>query len=211
MTSRDKPPWATPGHARPRPPGRCPPAHARARRRGRSGRPPAQPTGTRPARLGLAWAPGTVGTLWAWLAWLVLSLWLSPLQLGVLIAGSTLLGWWACTVTADHLGVLDPGNIVWDEVVAFWLVLWLLMPTGFWGQLVAFALFRFFDAVKPGPVRWADEAFHGTGWRGGFGILLDDFVAAFCTLMVIAVVARLVSRITPEWIAPHDRSTLGTG
>ncbi len=131
-------------------------------------------------------APGTVGTLWAWLAWLVLSLWLSPLQLGVLIAGSTLLGWWACTVTADHLGVLDPGNIVWDEVVAFWLVLWLVMPTGFWGQLVAFALFRFFDAVKPGPVRWADEAFHGTGWRGGFGILLDDFVAAFCTLMVIA-------------------------
>jgi phosphatidylglycerophosphatase A len=107
-------------------------------------------------------APGTVGTLWAWLAWLVLSVWLSPLQLGVLIAGSTLLGWWACTVTADHLGVLDPGNIVWDEVVAFWLVLWLLMPTGFWGQLAAFALFRFFDAVKPGPVRWADEAFHGT-------------------------------------------------
>ena len=51
---------------------------------------------------------------------------------------------------------------------------------------MAFALFRFFDAVKPGPVRWADEAFHGTGWRGGFGILLDDFVAAFCTLMVIA-------------------------
>jgi phosphatidylglycerophosphatase A len=116
-----------------------------------------------------------------------LSVWLSPLQLGVLIAGSTLLGWWACTVTADHLGVLDPGNIVWDEVVAFWLVLWLVMPTGFWGQLVAFALFRFFDAVKPGPVRWADNAFHGFGWRGGFGILLDDFVAAFCTLLLIAL------------------------
>ena len=131
-------------------------------------------------------APGTVGTLWAWLTWLVLSLWLNPLQLGVLIAAGTLVGWWACTVTADHLGVLDPGNIVWDEVVAFWLVLWLVMPSGWLGQLIAFALFRFFDAVKPGPVRWADEAFHGFGWRGGFGILLDDFVAAFCTLLVIA-------------------------
>ena len=131
-------------------------------------------------------APGTVGTLWAWLAWLVLSLWLNPLQLGLLIAAGTLVGWWACTVTADHLGVLDPGNIVWDEVVAFWLVLWLVLPTGWLGQLIAFALFRFFDAVKPGPVRWADNAFHGFGWRGGFGILLDDFVAAFCTLMVIA-------------------------
>ena len=132
-------------------------------------------------------APGTVGTLWAWLTWLVLSLWLNPLQLGVLIAAGTLVGWWACTVTADHLGVLDPGNIVWDEVVAFWLVLWLVLPAGWLGQLIAFALFRFFDAVKPGPVRWADNAFHGSGWRGGFGILLDDFVAAFCTLLVIAL------------------------
>lgn len=132
-------------------------------------------------------APGTVGTLWAWLAWLVLSLWLNPLQLGLLIAAGTLVGWWACTVTADHLGVLDPGNIVWDEVVAFWLVLWLVLPAGWLGQLIAFALFRFFDAVKPGPVRWADNAFHGSGWRGGFGILLDDFVAAFCTLLVIAL------------------------
>jgi phosphatidylglycerophosphatase A len=132
-------------------------------------------------------APGTAGTLWAWLAWLVLSLWLNPLQLGVLIAVATLIGWWACTVTADHLRVLDPGNIVWDEVVAFWLVLWLVMPTGFWGQFAAFALFRFFDAVKPGPVGWADQAFHGFGWRGGFGILFDDFVAAACTLLVIAL------------------------
>jgi phosphatidylglycerophosphatase A len=82
--------------------------------------------------------------------------------------------------------VLDPGNIVWDEVIAFWIVLWLVMPAGFWAQLVAFLLFRFFDAVKPGPVAWADNRFHGFGWRGGFGIIFDDLVAAFCTLLVIA-------------------------
>ena len=137
-------------------------------------------------------APGTVGTLWAWLAWLVLSVWLSPLQLGVLIAGSTLLGWWACTVTADHLGVLDPGNIVWDEVVAFWLILWLITPASFWAQLWAFVLFRFFDAAKSGPVAWADKLFkirrsQPIGWAQGFGILFDDLVAALCTLMVIAL------------------------
>jgi phosphatidylglycerophosphatase A len=57
----------------------------------------------------------------------------------------------------------------------------------FWTQLVAFALFRFFDAVKPGPVAWADELFHGFGWKGGFGIMLDDLVAAACTLLVIAL------------------------
>ena len=132
-------------------------------------------------------APGTAGTLWAWLAYLVMQPWLTGPQMGWLIVVSTLVGWWACTVTAKNMGVLDPGSIVWDEVVAFWLVLWLIMPTSFTGQLVAFGLFRFFDAVKPGPVAWADQHFKGFNARGGFGILFDDFVAAFCTLLVIAL------------------------
>ncbi|UDF36151.1 UNVERIFIED_ORG: phosphatidylglycerophosphatase A [Shinella sp. XGS7] len=142
-------------------------------------------------------APGTVGTLWAWAAFLVLDLWLSDAQWGWLIGGGTLVGWWACTVTARHLRTPDPGAIVWDEVLAFWAVLWLVMPAGFWGQAVAFALFRFFDAAKPGPVRWADGLFKGergrtVGWAQGFGILFDDFVAAGCTLLVIALWRSLV-------------------
>jgi len=72
-------------------------------------------------------------------------------------------------------------------VVAFWLVLWVAMPLSLWGQLAAFALFRYFDAAKPGPVGWADAAFKGWGARGGFGILFDDLVAAFCTLFVLAL------------------------
>ncbi len=132
-------------------------------------------------------APGTAGTLWAWLAYSVLQRWLSPAEMGALIAVSVLLGWWACTVTARAMRVMDPGSIVWDEVVAFWLVLWLIMPTDLTGQVVAFALFRFFDAVKPGPVAWADQHFKGFDARGGFGIVLDDLVAAFCTLLVLAV------------------------
>jgi phosphatidylglycerophosphatase A len=131
-------------------------------------------------------APGTAGTLWAWVAYVVIQQWLSPAGMGLLIAASLLVGWWACTVTAARMRVLDPGNIVWDEVVAFWIVLWLVMPAGFIGQLIAFLLFRLFDTVKPGPVGWADELFHGFGWRGGFGIIFDDLVAAFCTLLVIA-------------------------
>ena len=132
-------------------------------------------------------APGTAGTLWAWAVFLLLQIWLTPLQLGVLIAAATLIGWWACTVTAQHLGVADPGAIVWDEIVAFWLVLWLVTPITFGGELAAFVLFRYFDAAKPGPVGWADRLFKGFGWRGGWGILFDDFVAAFCTLLVIAI------------------------
>ena len=132
-------------------------------------------------------APGTAGTLWAWVMFLLLQMWLTPLQMGALIAASTLVGWWACTVTAQHMGVADPGAIVWDEVIAFWLVLWLVTPTTFSGQLGAFLLFRYFDAAKPGPVRWADSLFKGFGWRGGWGIIFDDLVAAFCTLLVIAI------------------------
>lgn len=132
-------------------------------------------------------APGTAGTLCAWAVFALLQMWLDPLQMGVLIAASTLVGWWACTVTAQHMGVADPGAIVWDEVIAFWLVLWLVTPTTFWGQLGAFVLFRYFDAAKPGPVRWADSLFKGFGWRGGWGIIFDDLVAAFCTLLVIAI------------------------
>jgi phosphatidylglycerophosphatase A len=138
------------------------------------------------------WAPGTAGTLWAWLSFHVLSLWLTPAGWGAVLAVGTLVGWWACTRTAQALGTADPGAVVWDEVLAFWAVLWLVMPAGFWQQLAAFALFRFFDAAKPGPVAWADRLFKAApgaipGWRQGLGILLDDAVAALCTLLVLAL------------------------
>jgi phosphatidylglycerophosphatase A len=132
-------------------------------------------------------APGTAGTLWAWAAYLVLTTWFGPMALGCVILATLGVGWWASTVAARNLRVLDPGWIVIDEVVAFWLVLWLWLPASFLAQLAAFALFRFFDAVKPGPVGWADDLFHGFGWRGGLGIMLDDLVAAFCTLLVLAL------------------------
>jgi phosphatidylglycerophosphatase A len=138
-------------------------------------------------------APGTVGSLWAWAAYLAMQPWLSGAAIGWVILAALPAGWWACAVTARHMGVADPGSIVWDEVVAFWIVLWLVMPAGLLAQVTAFALFRFFDAVKPGPVGWADRLFKpGDGataprWsRAGFGILFDDLVAAFCTLLVIA-------------------------
>ena len=140
-------------------------------------------------------APGTAGTLWGWLSFLVLQRWLSPGDIGWLIAASIPLGWWACSVTARNLQVLDPGSIVWDEIVAFWAVLWLIMPAGLAGQAVAFALFRYFDAAKPGPVGWTDRLSHGLdpatdrrAWTwAGLGILADDLVAAGCTLLVIAL------------------------
>jgi phosphatidylglycerophosphatase A len=91
--------------------------------------------------------------------------------------------------------MLDPSSIVWDEIAAFWLVLWLISPSSYLGQATAFVLFRFFDAVKPGPVAWADQLFHQVdpatdpkAWqKAGVGIMLDDVVAGCCTLLVIAM------------------------
>jgi phosphatidylglycerophosphatase A len=147
-----------------------------------------------PARLlalgfgaGLArWAPGTVGTLWAWVVFSWLQPYFNDWQWGTCIVLGFALGCWACTRTGQHMQEPDSGHMVWDEVVAFWLVLWMAQPTGFFGQLGLFLVFRFFDAVKLGPVRWADQHFKGLGWRGGFGVMFDDLVAAACTLLLLA-------------------------
>ena len=127
------------------------------------------------------WAPGTVGTLWAWVSFVVLDSWLQPAHWAAVIAGGVALGAWACGRTARDLGVADHGAIVWDEIVAFWLVL-LVAGGGFGTQLAAFALFRFFDIVKPPPIRHFDATL-----KNGFGVMFDDLLAAFYTLLVLAL------------------------
>ncbi|WP_236650932.1 phosphatidylglycerophosphatase A family protein [Aquabacterium fontiphilum] len=142
-------------------------------------------------------APGTVGTLWGWLTFVALQdAWgRAPASDGywlVLLAAGWIVGWWACTRTAQTMGVADPGSIVWDEIWAIWLILWLTSPVDWKGQLLAVVTFRAFDAIKPGPVAWADGLFKARpgepiGWRQGLGIMFDDLVAAGCTLMVLAL------------------------
>lgn len=145
-------------------------------------------------------AAGTAGTVWAWIVFLLLDPWLSAAAWGTLLLVGFFAGWWACAVTSRHLAVHDSNSIVWDEVLGFWLVLWLLMPAGFAAQCAAFVLFRFFDIAKPGPVAWAEAAFAtrrdgmpaaGGYAQQGFAILFDDLVAALCTLLMIALWMRL--------------------
>jgi phosphatidylglycerophosphatase A len=107
-------------------------------------------------------APGTAGTLWAWLAFLVIGfVWAPTARNGAPSSPCLPAGLVGQHRHCAHMGVADPGQIVVDEIAAFWLVLWLVMPAGFWGQLAAFVLFRFFDAAKPGPVAWADQPVQG--------------------------------------------------
>jgi phosphatidylglycerophosphatase A len=130
-------------------------------------------------------APGTAGTLLGWLLFPVLS-WLMTdaallLLLCIFFAGGVL----AAERTGRALGVPDHGAIVWDEMVAIWLVLVFAPPTLIW-QAVAVALFRFFDIVKPPPVRNVEAAF-----KGGFGVMIDDIVAAAYALLVLAILVRI--------------------
>jgi phosphatidylglycerophosphatase A len=126
-------------------------------------------------------APGTAGTLAAFPLYALSLVYCTPLQQLVLIAGAFVLGIWACARTGDSLGVADPGAIVWDEIVAFMLVLF-FTPVGYVWQCAAFVLFRFFDIVKPQPIRYFDRKL-----KSGFGVMFDDFLAACYTLIVLAI------------------------
>ncbi|HEY1997686.1 phosphatidylglycerophosphatase A [Paraburkholderia sp.] len=127
-------------------------------------------------------APGTFGTLFAWASFAVLNRYLTVLDWGLLIVVGFFAGIWITGFTAKKLGIEDPSSIVWDEVVAFWLVLLMVTPVTLTGQVWAFVVFRFFDTVKPPPIRYFDRRL-----KGGFGIMFDDLVAAFFTLLVIAL------------------------
>jgi phosphatidylglycerophosphatase A len=130
--------------------------------------------------------PGTFGTLFGWLSFNVLSarwpLFFTPANWLLVILGGFVLGVWACAKTGRDLGVSDHGSMVWDEVIAFWLVLLLITPASLWMQFYAFLCFRFFDMVKPPPIAYFDRRF-----KGGFGVMFDDIVAAFFTLLVFAI------------------------
>ncbi len=130
--------------------------------------------------------PGTVGTLFGWLSFDVLSArWpavFTPQCWAMLIVVGFVIGIWACERTGRALGVPDHGAMVWDEIIAIWLVLLLVTPTSFKGELVAFLLFRVFDMTKPPPIRQIEHRF-----KGGFGVMVDDIIAAFLTLLVLAL------------------------
>lgn len=130
-------------------------------------------------------APGTWGTLFGWLLWVVAVTHLPDVYIGVVLAAAFVLGCWACQRAGKEMGRADYGGMVWDEVVAFWLVLW-LTPNSFWAQLLAFAVFRFFDILKPPPISFFDRHF-----KNGFGVMWDDIVAAAYSLLVIAILVRL--------------------
>ncbi len=131
------------------------------------------------------WAPGTVGTAAAVIPYLLWIQFLSPVWFLVLLAVTFVIGVWLCERTSEDLGVHDHSGIVWDEFVGYWLTMF-LAPQGWEWALVGFVLFRFFDVLKPWPVKWADRRV-----AGGFGIMIDDVLAGIYAWICMLILIRL--------------------
>jgi phosphatidylglycerophosphatase A len=129
--------------------------------------------------------PGTWATAGTWLAF---AAWRPAWEVQVLLGVAGLgLGTWAAGRAGAALGRHDAGEIVIDEIVAFWWVLVLLPGGGSWTtQTAAFLLFRLFDIVKPVPIGWLERH-----WPNAVGVMLDDLMAAAYTLLVIGLWMRL--------------------
>jgi phosphatidylglycerophosphatase A len=132
-------------------------------------------------------APGTVGPLLGLpLFWLIVAAAPALANQMIRLIAPFLLGVWACGRAGRTLGVADHGGMVWDEIVAFALVL-LFTPAGWLWLALAFALFRLFDILKPWPIRFAD-----TRLKNGFGVMFDDLLAALYAIATIKGLQWLV-------------------
>ena len=122
-------------------------------------------------------APGTAGTILAWLA----AFFLFRGDMALLISATalvTIVG----TISADYVekdnGSTDPSIVVVDEIAGMWLGMWFL-PVDIIPCLIAFGLFRLFDVTKLFPIN------HLQNLPGGWGIVLDDIGAGIYTMMVM--------------------------
>lgn len=136
-------------------------------------------------------APGTFGTLAALPIWWFALTSLSTELYSLVLVISFIVGVLVSEITSRDMGVHDHGGIVIDEWVGVWLtLLWLPHGNGLWPDLAwlaaGFVAFRFFDIIKPWPIRWLDKKV-----AGGFGIMIDDILAGVFALVVIQLAVYL--------------------
>lgn len=142
-------------------------------------------------------APGTWGSLAALLIALpLLNNSFAREILLLLILFATISGVFAANVWQRYTGGHDDGRIVIDEFAGMWIAMLpltiaeLYTPTNL---CLSFALFRFFDIIKPWPIGWLDKHI-----SGGLGVMIDDVIAglfAAASLILIVVIAVKVLHV----------------
>jgi phosphatidylglycerophosphatase A len=128
---------------------------------------------------------GTVGSLLGIpLGLLFLSL--DPWSFGVVTVTLILLSWWLSHKAQEYLGVEDPKEVVIDEILGQALAIYFI-PYSIINLFLIFLLFRFFDILKPFPIRNLEKRF-----RGGGGIVLDDLLAAVYAVIAFRVIRNFI-------------------
>ena len=132
-------------------------------------------------------APGTFGTLLAIPVFVLMSR-LGPVLYVAIVAGLFIAGIFVCGQTANDFGEVDPGYIVYDEIVGF-LVAMFMLPAAWRWILAGFFIYRVFDIWKPFPIGWIEDKL-GTG----ASIMADDVIAGLYTLLILQAARYFVGR-----------------
>lgn len=137
--------------------------------------------------------PGTIGSLaaiplWFLFFYLPMSFSLYSITIyWIIIAIAFFFGCYLCNKTSKDTQTHDSGHIVWDEFVGMWITLFFIIPVlSVTWIIIAFIAFRIFDIWKPWPIKWCDNRV-----GGGFGIMIDDVIAAVFASIVICVLSYI--------------------
>ncbi|MCX8730239.1 phosphatidylglycerophosphatase A [Gilliamella sp. B2969] len=131
--------------------------------------------------------PGTMGSLMAIPCWLLFN-GLQPILYWVLMVVAFIFGCFLCQKTSDDTHTHDSGHIVWDEFVGMWITLFFIPQVSILWVMIAFVAFRIFDMAKPWPIRWFDKRV-----PGGFGIMIDDVIAAIFSSITVYLFTYLIN------------------
>jgi phosphatidylglycerophosphatase A len=129
--------------------------------------------------------PGTFGTMLGVLFYLIL-IKLPFLFFLFMVLLMNIAGIYLCGKVNKDLNTQDHPAAVWDEIAAFPIVMLATPPTWYY-ILIGFILFRFFDILKPFPISYLDKNIHG-----GFGVMLDDIVAALISCGILLLISRIL-------------------
>ena len=129
--------------------------------------------------------PGTMGTLIGVLLFTLLPALDWKIYIGIVVL-AFVGGIFLCGYTARALNVHDHPGIVWDEIVGYFITMFMVPKSGLW-ILIGFVLFRIFDILKPWPISLADKKV-----QGGFGIMLDDVMAGVFALIIIHIMLNFL-------------------
>ena len=139
-------------------------------------------------------APGTFGSITAWIIFVYLSHFISMINMLILTILFFILSIWICSEASKDLENKDHKSIVIDELVGMWIALLpvLVIANSQYERtvyaLAALVLFRLFDILKPFPISYFDK-----NYKNGFGIVIDDVISGLIAIIPSYLILILLS------------------